>query len=116
MSSTRGSSSTPAPANRSYSSTVKRYVGGGGNVLGCVGVIVDMIPPFDLELLNILCCPETHQKLQLAAPPILEKLNQQIAAGSLHNRAGRALDEKVAAGLVRADGVADADRAGGKRR
>lgn len=62
------------------------------------------IPTFDLELLKILCCPETHQKLQLAAPPILEKLNQQIAAGQLHNRAGRALDEKVTAGLIRADG------------
>ena len=61
-------------------------------------------PPFDLELLNILCCPETHQKLQLAAPPILEKLNQQIATGRLHNRVGRVLDEKVTAALVRADG------------
>ena len=62
------------------------------------------IPPFDLELLAILCCPETHQKLQPAAPPILEKLNQQIATGRLHNRSGRVLDEKVSAALVRADG------------
>ncbi len=62
------------------------------------------IPPFDLELLDILCCPETHQKLQLAAPPILERLNQQVATGRLHNRAGRVLDEKVTAALVRADG------------
>jgi uncharacterized protein YbaR (Trm112 family) len=61
-------------------------------------------PWFDTELLDILCCPETHQKLQLAPLPILEKLNQQIASGRLHNRAGRALDEKVPAGLVRADG------------
>ncbi len=60
--------------------------------------------PFDIELLNILCCPETHQKLQLAAPPILEKLNQQIATGQLRNRAGRVLAENIAAALVRADG------------
>jgi uncharacterized protein len=60
--------------------------------------------PFAVELLNILCCPETHQKLQLAAPPILEKLNQQIVAGQLHNRASRVLDEKITAALIRTDG------------
>lgn len=61
-------------------------------------------PAFDIELLNILCCPETHQQLQMAAPPILEKLNQQIAAGRLHNRIDRVQDEKLSGGLIRADG------------
>lgn len=44
---------------------------------------------FDAGLLPILCCPETHQPLALAGAPALEKLNAQIAAGRLRNRAGR---------------------------
>ena len=59
---------------------------------------------FDLELLKILCCPETHQELKLAAPVVLEKLNREIAAGRLQNRAGQPVLEKVDGGLVRADG------------
>ncbi len=61
-------------------------------------------PPFDVELLKILCCPETHQKLQLATPPLLEKLNRQISAGRLQNRSGQTIEDRVDAGLVRADG------------
>lgn len=60
--------------------------------------------PFDVELLKILCCPETRQELKLAAPTILEKLNGQIAAGGVRNRAGQVVTEKVGGGLVRADG------------
>ena len=60
--------------------------------------------PFDVELLNILCCPETRQKLTLADSPVLEKLNQQIAASQLQNRAGQTVREKLDGGLVRADG------------
>ncbi len=59
---------------------------------------------FDVELLNILCCPETHQKLTLAESPVLGKLNQQIAASQLQNRAGQTVREKLDGGLVRADG------------
>lgn len=58
----------------------------------------------DAELLKILCCPETHQELRVAEPALIEKLNQQIAAGSLKNRAGRPVKEKIDGGLVRADG------------
>ena len=61
-------------------------------------------PPFDNELLKILCCPETHQALTLAASPLLEKLNAQIGAGQLRNRAGNTVLEKIDAGLLRADG------------
>src|SRR5258708_39157810 len=51
--------------------------------------------PFDVELLKILCCPETHQPLTLATPAMVETLNREIAAGSLQNRAGRKVVEKI---------------------
>ena len=60
-----------------------------------------MIAP---ELLNILCCPETHQEVRLAEAPVVDKLNGQIAAGALINRAGQPVKEKIDDGLVRADG------------
>lgn len=60
-----------------------------------------MIAP---DLLNILCCPETHQELQLAATPLIERLNRQIASGTLRNQASRLVHEKLSGGLVRADG------------
>ena len=62
---------------------------------------VDMI---DAELLKILCCPETHQDLRPAEAAVIDKLNAQIAAGTLKNRAGQPVQEKIDGGLVRADG------------
>ena len=56
------------------------------------------------ELMKILCCPESRQALRPAEAPLLEKLNQEIAAGRLHNRAGAAVKEPIEEGLVRADG------------
>ena len=58
----------------------------------------------DAELLRILCCPETHQALRKADSALVEKLNQQIAAGSLLNRSGQPVKEKMDGGLVRSDG------------
>lgn len=58
----------------------------------------------DAELLNVLCCPETHQDLRPAEPAIVDQLNAQIAAGTLKNRAGQPVQEKIDAGLVRSDG------------
>ena len=58
----------------------------------------------DTELLKILCCPETHQEVRLAEAAVLEKLNGQIAAGTLKNRAGQPVQEKIEGGLIRADG------------
>ncbi|HTL17591.1 MAG TPA: hypothetical protein VL793_10155 [Patescibacteria group bacterium] len=58
----------------------------------------------DFELLKLLCCPETHQPVAFADPELLQRLNQQIAAGTLRNRAGRLVSEKMDNGLVRADG------------
>lgn len=58
----------------------------------------------DADLLNILCCPETHQTLRIAEPALVEQLNRQIAAGTLKNRAGQPVKNKIDGGLVRADG------------
>ena len=55
-------------------------------------------------LLKSLRCPETRQALRAADADEIEKLNQQIAAGTLRNRAGRPVKEKLGAGLVRSDG------------
>jgi uncharacterized protein len=61
--------------------------------------------PFNVELLKILCCPETHQALSPATPAILQKLNQQIESGRLQNRSRNPVKEKISNGLVRADGA-----------
>jgi uncharacterized protein YbaR (Trm112 family) len=58
----------------------------------------------DAELLKIMCCPETHQELRLAEPAVIEKLNEQVSAGALKNRAGQPVQEKIEGGLIRADG------------
>ena len=58
----------------------------------------------DPGLLEKLCCPETHQKLSLADPALIEKLNDRIAVGQLRNRAGQPLTVELDGGLVRQDG------------
>ncbi|PYK97129.1 MAG: hypothetical protein DME18_07095 [Verrucomicrobia bacterium] len=57
----------------------------------------------DPELLKIMCCPETHQPIALAEAALIEKLNRQIAAGQLQNRAGQPVKEPIDGGLVRED-------------
>ena len=57
----------------------------------------------DSELLKILCCPETHQELRVAEPEVINKLNQQIAAGGLKNRGRQLVTEKIDGGFIRAD-------------
>ncbi len=58
----------------------------------------------DPELLQLLCCPETHQELHLADSAQLEELNRRIASGELRSRSGRIVSEQIAEGLVRTDG------------
>ena len=58
----------------------------------------------DPELLKIMCCPETHQELRVAEAAVIEKLNGEVAAGTLKNRAGKPVQEKIDGGLIRADG------------
>ena len=58
----------------------------------------------DPELLNMLCCPETHQRLAPAPTALVESLNRQIEAGQLRTRANQPVREKLDGGLVRTDG------------
>jgi uncharacterized protein YbaR (Trm112 family) len=58
----------------------------------------------DPQLLEILCCPETRQDVALAPDATVESLNRQVEAGTLRNRAGEIVREKLDAGLLRADG------------
>jgi uncharacterized protein len=57
----------------------------------------------DQQLLDILACPETKEPVALADETLIAKLNAAIAAGTLRNRAGEQVTEKIDGGLVRAD-------------
>jgi len=57
----------------------------------------------DTEFLNILCCPETKQKVSLADGNLIQSLNEKITAGTLKSRDGSVVEEKIDAGLVRED-------------
>jgi uncharacterized protein YbaR (Trm112 family) len=59
----------------------------------------------DAALLELICCPETHQELRPAETALVAKLNQRVEAGTLRNRAGQLVKEKLQGGLVRADGL-----------
>ncbi len=58
----------------------------------------------DQELLDMLCCPETKEDVALADAKLIATLNERIAAGTLKNRGGDAVKEKMDGGLLRADG------------
>ena len=57
------------------------------------------------ELLDILVCPENHQRVSLATDELVAKVNTAIGAGALKNRGGEAVTERVDGGLVREDGA-----------
>jgi uncharacterized protein YbaR (Trm112 family) len=57
----------------------------------------------DSELLEILCCPETKQPVTLVAGDAIDRINEKIAAGSIKNRSGGDVEEKIDAGLLRED-------------
>ena len=58
----------------------------------------------DPELIRLLCCPDTHQDLRQAESNLVARLNEQIAAGQIKNRAGKSVSEKLDGGLIRTDG------------
>ena len=62
-----------------------------------------MTPTLDPELLKILCCPETHQTLTEANAEVVERVNREIAAGELKNRADQTVTEPLSGGLIRED-------------
>ena len=55
------------------------------------------------ELLNILVCPETKQKVELADDELLARVNDRIGDGELKNRGGEVVKDPMDEGLVRED-------------
>ena len=56
------------------------------------------------RLLDITCCPVTHQPLRKADRPLLETLNARIAGGELVNVAGETQRTPLQQALVTRDG------------
>jgi uncharacterized protein YbaR (Trm112 family) len=60
--------------------------------------------PVSQELLEILVCPETKQRVSVAGDEVISQINARISAGDLRNRGGDTLAGPLAEGLVREDG------------
>ena len=58
----------------------------------------------DRDLLRVLCCPETHQRVALAEPSVLARVNAAITEGRLRNQSGQWVVELIEGGLIREDG------------
>ncbi|MDZ4789581.1 MAG: hypothetical protein SH807_11645 [Blastochloris sp.] len=56
------------------------------------------------ELLDHLCCPETHQRLTFATPETLTRINVTIGQGTCKNHAGQVVSEILESALIREDG------------
>jgi uncharacterized protein YbaR (Trm112 family) len=54
--------------------------------------------------LSLLRCPESGARLSLADPSLIRRLNQDISAGRLINRAGSLVEKPLDGGLVRDGG------------
>ena len=59
----------------------------------------------DQELLNILVCPENKTPVKMADDAVVAKINAAIEAGTLKNRGGEVIEERIDGGLVREDGA-----------
>lgn len=59
----------------------------------------------DQELLDILVCPENKTPVKLADDALVEKLNAAIETGTLTNRGGEKVSERIEGALVREDGA-----------
>ena len=60
------------------------------------------LPP---DLLDLLRCPETRQRLRLATAAELDALNRRVQAGTLANHAGQPRTTPLEAALIRDDGL-----------
>ena len=58
----------------------------------------------DEKLLEIMCCPETHQPLTRADAELINDLNNRIQAGTLVDRVDEKVTELIDGGLIREDG------------
>ena len=56
------------------------------------------------DLLEILVCPETHQRVKEAPAELIERLSVLQAAGKLKTRGGEPVKEPVRQALLREDG------------
>lgn len=57
-------------------------------------------PMIDKELLEILVCPETGEPLEEAGREIVERLNELVELGTLVDRSGERVSEKIDGGLI----------------
>lgn len=57
----------------------------------------------DQKLLEILCCPETKQDVQLVDDKVIKKINAAIKLGTVKNRANETVKDIIGAGLLRED-------------
>jgi len=58
----------------------------------------------DKELLEIICCPDTHQDLSIVSTDQLSILNNFQKKGELTNREGSIVEYSLSGGLIREDG------------
>ena len=54
----------------------------------------------DKELLEILVCPETGEPLEEAGREIIARLNELVELGTLVDRSGEPVSEKIERGLL----------------
>ena len=59
----------------------------------------------DLDLLDLLRCPVTGERLRSIEPERLVVLNQQIEAGTVVDRAGRAVEHPVQEAIINQSGT-----------
>ena len=57
------------------------------------------------ELLEILVCPESKQRLRVADAETLERLNRAVEEGYLRNQGGDRVKARLQGGLIREDGA-----------
>ena len=57
----------------------------------------------DADLLGILCCPESKQKVMLADQALIHTLNAAVARGQLKNKGNKPVSAPIDGGLIRED-------------
>lgn len=57
-------------------------------------------PMIDKELLEILVCPETGEPLEEVGREIIARLNELVELGTLVDRSGEPVSEKIEGGLL----------------
>ena len=59
--------------------------------------------PVESDLLEILCCPETKVDLKILTPDRIEKVNEQVKAGSVKYKDGNIVDKPLQEALITVD-------------